>query len=228
MKHQTKIYLIFALLTSFAGQAQNTENTISVRGVGEVTIENTQGQISASVTTQDMDADQALQLNNNRMNQIISELNAVGISGTDIATNQFSFQPNYDWSDNGYIFAGYSVTNGIRIKVNEVSTVGAVLNLLVDAGASRIHSVGFGSSSLSTVRRQALERATEDALEKAQILANSTGVTLGRVVQVQLLSNSSVLNATQTEAVSFASDVPTSPGQNTYTETVNITYLIAE
>lgn len=224
-------YLLGAvfIMTGFSVQAQITDKVIVVQGVGVVTIDNTQGYINASVTTRNLDADQALTENNTIVANIFNELNGVGVTEDDITTNQFSFHPDYDWDDGQYNFIGYSVTNGITINVSEISTVGAILNLLVDAGVSRINSVSFGSSSLSEVRKQALIRATEDALAKAEILATSTGVNLGRVIQIRLASQSTVLNPSSGSlSVSPPSVTPISPGDNSYQETVLVTYQIED
>ena len=225
VKSPHKLVAIFALFACGSLQAQQTENIIVVQGVGEVTINNTEGRINASVSTLNQDADVALSSNNAIVSNIVNELIGVGISTDDISTNQFNFYPEYDWNDGQRVFEGYAVTNGVSIKVKEVAAMGAVLNLLVDAGASRITSVGFGSSNLGEVRKQALKNATEDALAKATILANANGVNLGNVIQVKLASRNSVLDqSTISGSVSPASPVPISPGQNTYVETVSVTY----
>ncbi len=225
-----KIYIVLGLLVNFSAQAENTDKIIVVQGVGEVTIDNTEGKIHASVTTRNLDADQALTNNNNVINNIVSELNGVGVTGDDITTTQFNFHPEYNWNNGQNNFVGYTVTNGIKIKVSEISTVGSVLNLLVDAGATRINSVSFGSSSLSEVRKLALVRATDDALVKAQILANSTNVQLGEVIQIRLASQSTVLNQSRANGdESFvANATPISAGNNTYRETVKVTYQIVD
>jgi uncharacterized protein YggE len=227
IKSPHKIVIILALLNVLVASAEPTEHIISVQGVGEVALANTEGRIQASVTTLNADADVALSTNSAIVANIISELDGVGIKTEDISTSRFDFHPQYDWNNGQQIFQGYSVTNGLNIVVQEVSAVGAVLNLLVDAGATRINSVGFGSSSLSEVRTQALQRASEDALAKASILAAANGVTLGEVIQVRLSSANTVLESTAIGAVS-SSPAPIVPGTNTYRETVHVTYALIE
>ncbi len=224
-----KLIALFALIACGSLHAQQTENIIVVQGVGAVTITNAEGRINASVSTLNQDAEVALSNNNAIVSNIVSELNGVGISPDDISTNRFDFYPEYRWSEGQQVFEGYAVTNGISILVKEVAAMGAILNLLVDAGASRINSVGFGSSNLAEVRKQALEKATEDALTKATILANANGVNLGKVIQVKLSSQNSVLNQTSSNGgVSAASPVPISPGQNTITEKLTVTYELID
>ena len=224
-----KLVVIFTLIACGSLHAQQTENIIVVQGVGVVTITNAEGRINASVSTQNQDAEVALSSNSAIVSNIVNELSGVGISPEDISTNRFDFYPDYRWNDGHYIFEGYVVTNGISIKVREVAAMGAILNLLVDAGASRINSVGFGSSNLGEVRKQALEKATEDALVKATILANANGVNLGNVIQVKLTSRNSVLDESSVNGgVSAGSPVPISPGQNSYVEKITVTYELID
>ena len=224
-----KLVVIFALFACGPLHAQQTENVIVVQGVGEVTITNAEGRINASVSTLNQDAEVALSSNNAIVSNIVNELSGVGISPEDISTNRFDFYPEYEWNDGQYIFEGYAVTNGVSIRVREVAAMGAILNLLVDAGASRINSVGFGSSDLGEVRKQALVKATEDALAKATILANANGVNLGKVIQVKLSSRNSILDQSSVNGgVSSGSPVPISPGQNTYVEKLSVTYELID
>ena len=228
IKSPHKLLVILALFNVLAVCAETTEHIISVQGVGEVALENTEGRIQTSVTTLDPDADVALSRNSTLVANIISELNNVGIETADISTSRFDFHPQYDWNDGQQVFQGYSVTNGLNIVVREVSAVGAVLNLLVDAGATRINSVGFGASSLAEVRTQALQRATEDARSKASILAAANGVTLGPVIQVRLLSANALHEAVVGDVSLSSGPAPIVPGSNTYRETVHITYQLHE
>ncbi|WP_223789486.1 SIMPL domain-containing protein [Marinicella meishanensis] len=230
-KSPYKLLVVFALGCVGLAQAQTSDatatNTIQVMGVGQVKMLNTEGSINASVTTLSMDADVALTTNNAAVSNILMELSGVGIDGDDISTSMFNFRPKYRWNDSTYVFEGYEVTNGLQIKVKEVSAIGSVLNLLVDAGATRINSINFGSSVLADVHRVALEKATDDALAKATILANSTGVSLGPVIGIDLLSQTSVLNdETVSGAVSPRPPVPIEAGSNTHTAVVQVTYRI--
>lgn len=228
IKSPHKLVVILALFNVLMVCAETTEHIISVQGVGEVALENTEGRIQTSVTTLDPDADAALNRNSMLVANIISELNGVGIDTADISTSRFDFHPQYDWNDGQQIFQGYSVTNGLNIVVREVSTIGAILNLLVDSGATRINSVGFGASSLTEVRTQALQRASEDARSKASILAAANGVNLGSVIQVKLVSANALHEAAVGDVSLSSGPAPIVPGTNTYRETVLITYQLSE
>lgn len=231
IKNHFKAYLVLALFAASAASAQPSEHSITVQGVGEVKADNNQATVNASVTTQHIDANQALMTNNNIINNMIAELNAVGIESDDITTNQFNFQPDYRWENNSYVFRGYTVTNGLEITIDAISTVGSVLNLLVDTGATRVNAVRFGTEDLSAIRQQALVKALADARLKADVIAQTTGVTLGGVIRVHLSSSSHLPPSHFSdvgEASLAASPVPIAPGENTIREQVSVSYLIVD
>ncbi len=231
IKKHFKIYLVLALLTTSTAWAQPAEHSITVQGVGELKVDNSQATVNASVTTKHLDANQALMNNNDTINQMIAELNGVGISSDDITTSQFSFQPDYRWENSSYVFHGYTVTNGLEVTINAIGSVGSVLNLLVDTGATRVNAVRFGSEDVSAIRQQALVKALADARLKAEVIAQTTGVTLGGVIRVHLSSSShmppSHFNDVG-EASLAASPVPIAPGENTIREQVSVSYLIVD
>lgn len=230
IKSPPKLIVLFALFCCglMQAQAQTSDKTIQVQGVGQVKLINSEGSIQASVTTLSMDADVALTRNNHAVNNILTELSGVGIDSDDVITSLFNFRPQYRWEEGHHVFEGYEVTNGLRIQVKEVTAIGSVLNLLVDAGVTRINSISFGSPVLANIHRMALEKATEDALAKATILANSTGVSLGPVIGIDLVSQTSVLPSSNSGngGVSSGPPVPIEPGTNTHTAVVHVTYQI--
>lgn len=203
-----------------------TQGAIHVNGQAEIAIPNTEARISAGVTTTDLSADAALAANNTQMNAIYSALAGAGIDDDDIATSQFSFHPVYRYDDGTAVFDGYRVRNTIRVTIEEVELLGAILDLVINAGATEIHSVGFGASDFDTVKAQAITAATADAAAKAQLLAEATGVSLGSPISVNLSSNLGAITEPSFDAVSFSAGPPTSPGQHRVLATVSITYAI--
>ncbi len=217
------VFLIF----SFSSWGQNMENGIVVRGVGEVEIDNSTASINASVTTVNSEAGTALNQNNNIMNNIMTALLSVGIDSNDINTNQFNIHPKYRWADGSYVFEGYTVTNGVKVKINQISTLGDTIDLLVDAGATKVGSVGFSSADLEAIRAEALQKAITDAKNKAQLLATATGVVLGEAAYINLSSNHTYSSPESHATNALSSAPPISPGTKTITETVSIRYEIS-
>lgn len=208
--------------------AQASNPGITVSGFGEISIPNTEARVSTGVTTLRMTADESLSANSAQMQAVLDALLSVGITLDAIETTGFSFNAVYDWDDGERIFEGYQVTHSIRVTVEEVESLGPVLDLLITAGVSQIQQVRFGATDFETIKREAIEKATTDAASKAQLLADSTGVTLGAPVSINLNSGLGAISPDPLDAVAFSAPPPIAAGSHAVQASVLITYQIAE
>lgn len=218
------ICAITLLLFSNIIVAKSHQNTIKVTGVAKIVVESNQGEISASIITKSLSADDAINQNGVITQVVINELNAVGIDGSNIQTSGFSFSPNYKWNDGEYIFDGYSVSNGLLITVEDNNTIGPVVDLLVEAGVTRINSVAFISINMEAIRSQAMIAATTDARNKATILAEASAVGLGNAVSIISSSSNGSVSSSLNPSTSVGAVII--PGTNNINASVTIEYLI--
>jgi uncharacterized protein YggE len=222
--------LLTSLTISFSLMAQqDSQNTVTVRGVGQIVIDNTQATVLANVRTTSQLADEAISINSAKVQAIIDALTSVGITENDIQTSRFNFSPKYNWENGQQVFDGYVVSNSLKIKINENGIIGAVLDLIIEAGATSIYSVSFDTINTTNIKKQALMRATEDAKMKAEILAKASDSTLGRAVKITLHSDGNSLIGSASGVI--PSPLPPGasvilPGSNTVSTSVTIKYLL--
>ena len=76
----------------------------------------------------------------------------------------------------------------IMNKVDNVKIVGKVMDAAVEAGAMNVHSVNFGVKDRSQYSDRVLRLATQNALHKAEIMAETVG---SKVIGTVSLSQSS-------------------------------------
>jgi len=214
------------LVTSATGPEQKT---ISVGGIGTVSMTPDIGWFTASVVTQAATAAQAEEQNNDAMSKVVSALKNSGIAEKDIQTVEFSLSPVYQESKEPGtmpLLVGYSVRHSIRVTVNDVTAVGKMLDLAISNGANDVGGVYFGLSDAMAqqAQSQALDLAVKDANNKAKTIANAMGVTLVGPISVSLGSSyepvPSVLKA-------GAEQAPIMPGQLQYTVNVQIAYTFS-
>jgi uncharacterized protein YggE len=227
----------FALYMSYrppvvAPQAPGSESkTISVSGVGTVPASPDMGWFTATAVTRAGTAADAEQLNNKAMSSVISALKNAGIADKDIQTVDYSLQPIYqEAKETGQtpILVGYSVTNSVRVTVNDLPSVGKMIDLAISNGANDVSGVYFGLSNAKEqqAQTQALDLAVKDANDKAKTIADSMGVKLVGPVSVSLGYSYTPVSATLREAGAQA-PVPIQPGQLEYTVNVQIAYAFS-
>ncbi len=220
------IIILSLLLMSISAVAETTQNTIQVTGFAKLEVNNNQGHISTTVSTLALTADEAISENSVIMNNIISELSNAGINNSNLQTSNFSISPKYDWNDNRRVFLGYSVNNSLTITVETISNIGPIIDLLVDAGATRIDRVSFRAENTEEIQSQAMVAATADAFKKATVLAQASSVSLGQAVSITSSATNASIVPSPGDAQSFVGDAVIIPGTNNVYATVTIEYLI--
>lgn len=173
----------------YSGVSQGTDTnikTISLTGSGSSSAKADQAKVDLGVqTTSDLASD-AIRANAEKMSAIIDALKAIGISEDDIVTTSYSVYPQYDWTERGSIFRGYVVTNLVQVTVKELDIVGDIIDAAASSGANQINGIGFG---LSDAKREELKTnayiaALTDARDKADVIAETLGLTISGVQSV--------------------------------------------
>ena len=78
----------------------------------------------------------------------------------------------------------YRVSNTVFITIQDLESIGDVLDAAIDAGANNIYGVDFSLADPASVESEARARAVEDAFDKAEELAELIGVDVGEVMGI--------------------------------------------
>jgi uncharacterized protein YggE len=224
---------VFALCHPLAASAQEApQRQIVVSGLGEASAVPDQAQVSAGVVSQAPTADAALDANSDAMEQIFETLENAGVEERNIRTSNFSVSPQYepyrDNNANARRIVGYQVSNQLTLVVEDIDELGATLDALVRSGANQLNGISFSISDPKPLEQAARRAAVQDAIAKAQTLADAAGVTLGAILSIQENSGGGrppvPMMALRAEALD--SSVPVARGESTLAIDVLITYAI--
>jgi uncharacterized protein YggE len=182
---------------ALAQQQSSGDAGIVVVGEGSVNVPPDHAQIRSGVTTRAKTAKEAADANSKIMSAVTAALRDAGIAAKDIQTSQFSIQPVYAQSEprTEPKLTGYSVTNQVIMKVQQIAKLGEILDRLVTAGATDVGNIQFLVAEPSKALDQAREAAVADAKRKAELYARASGLALGHIVWI-------------TEDASFAPPMP--------------------
>ena len=161
-------------------------NTISVSGSAEIEVAPDEAEIRFSIITEALNSSQAQQQNAQIVSQVIAALRAQGVPESAIETLAFSVDQIREWEQGQYVYKGYRVRNTIKVTTRDMTTVGDLLDRAVAAGANDVDGVSFqlSTEAQQKVREQLLQQAAEDAQNKATLLTQSLGVTLGKAITI--------------------------------------------
>ena len=135
--------------------------------------------------------------------RMLTTLGEAGVADDDIETLRFNVQPRYEYEDNVQTLTGYQVTNSLSVTIRNLDNVGTIIDGAVAAGgdAARIDSIRFEVEDGTALEDQARRLAIADAIAKADLYAELTGVSRGTLMSI---SESSFSPFPQTARVSFA------------------------
>jgi len=235
------ITILSLLLTAGAGvRAADGEPAprIIVSGQGSAQLAPDMALLQLTVTREADTARAALDANSAAMAEVIEALRGQGIAERDIQTSQFSIQPRYVYpkpGTNGESEAprivGYTVRNGLGVRVRDLARLGAIIDRSVSLGVNEGGNISFTNDDPSAALAQARVAAVEDAAARARTLAAAAGVKLGKVLEITEQSyNPAPVPVLRSKVMmaDAAESVPVAAGENSYEVTVSLTYAIEQ
>lgn len=190
-------FILLFVYTKLAGplpfyiNSVNTTKTdlFSSSGVGEATAVPDQATIMLGVTKNAETVEDAQKETNSVANKIIADLKALGVQDKDIKTTNYSVNPDYEIQPllpNRGGQKGFIVTQNIEVKVRPIENVNKIIDRSTADGANLIGGINFTFSDelQRKLEGEAAREAVKIAKQKAQTLANSAGIRLGKIINV--------------------------------------------
>jgi uncharacterized protein YggE len=172
-------------LASIIGCARKPNRTTKVTVAGEATtrVEPDTATLTISVVTQSGQALTAQQENAQKSKAVADAVKAKAATA-EIKTSDYTLQPQYDYRDNKLPkIVGYNARNSVIVTMTDLQGVGAVIDAASQAGANSIDGIAFSLKETSPARGQALADATQQAMNKANSIAQALGGRVSRVVE---------------------------------------------
>ncbi len=223
-----------AVPSSQSLETSSTQNTgIWVTGTGKATAVPDIATLTLGVEVQKSSVAMAQSEASAAMNAIADELKSAGVADNDIQTQQYYITPvwtrNRDTGEQTLV--GYRVTNSVTAKIRQIADAGAIIEAVAGAGGdyTTISGISFLVDDPSPYQEEARQAAMEDALAKAEQLADTARVDLGAPTYI---NESGGLSPIRTVPVfdaleeAAATPPPISPGETDIVINVQVVYSI--
>ena len=187
MKRIFSMVLALALVCALSVSALAQGNQITVSGTGTVSLAADTCTIQLGTSTRALSVAEAQQEDDRTITAVIKALHGMGIDEKDIVTSQYNVMAEIPYQDYGTIRPAepvYSVTNMLFVTIRDLSDASQAIDLATKAGANQIYGLTFSSSKEADAYTKALQRAVEDAMNKASVLADASGKTLGALQSI--------------------------------------------
>ena len=178
------IALALAALMLLSAQAL-AQGTLVTTGTGVVSVPADTATIVLGVEATDPDVLEAQSSVNARIQSIRQALLACGVPESAVTTQNLSIYANYDYSGDAHTIVGYTAGCYLQIRTDDMDNVGALIDAAFAAGANELSSVQFSASDTEAAQQRALALAVKNAAEKAGVMAEAAGLSLGAVERIE-------------------------------------------
>lgn len=187
MKKIVAMVMMLALVLALTGCALGEENkVIRVTGNATVSLSADSATLQVGVNTRKETVKEAQETNAALMNAVIQAILDAGVDEKDIMTSQFDVYSVSDFSlgaaGNQEMTNYYQVSNMLSVTIRDLSCLGMVLDVAMEAGANSTYGIQFFSTQANEAYLKALTRAVEDASKKASVMADAAGKELGELI----------------------------------------------
>lgn len=106
-----------------------------------------------------------------------------GVKTKNITSSEVSIRPEYNYQTKSFI--GYNVSRNVKVILKNLDNYTDLVNGAIKSGITTISSIALDTKDREELEQKALGLAIEAARKKAEIMAKSSGVTLGKVIYVK-------------------------------------------
>jgi uncharacterized protein len=173
-------------VTAYGQQPEKPMGPPSVTTNGEavITAEPDQAEIDIGVVTQARNAPDAARENAERLSRVMAEVKKNLGKDDEVKTASYALTPNYRYPQGGKPeITGYTATNLLRIKTNNLPNVGKLIDAAMQSGANNINRLVFTLKD-EKAQLQALRIASQKAKAKADEMAAALGLKTIKVLSV--------------------------------------------
>ena len=129
------------------------------------------------------------------LKKAIAFCKAKGIQDKHIQTSYISIEPSYRHDGDETRLRHYELTQTFTVMLENPDAYETMLYTLLDMGINMVHDVSFTTSALRKHRDEARLAAIRAAQEKAKLLTEAAGLTLGKTVNIINLHEGSSIRA---------------------------------
>jgi hypothetical protein len=191
--------------------------------------------IDIGVTTQAQKSEAAASQNAARLSSVIAAVKRAAGPSAQLTTAEYSISPNYNYPHDGGTptVVGYTASNVVRVRLDDLRMIGKVIDGAAQAGSNNVQGIRFALRDEETPRRQALREAAVSARQEAETLAGALGLRVVRVLAVKEQSPAGIrpqplyAQSMQLARAEAAPATPVEPGTVTLNATVTLTMEVA-
>ncbi len=181
---RSTLFLLFFTLTN---AVHGNDEGIEVSGSARIEANPNMATFHFSINDRGKDLSRIKNAIDEKSKKIISLCRTLSIDLKNISSSELSIHPQYD--PEHQTFVGYEVSRDISVVLMDLSLYTSLVDGAISSGITTIDSIELDTTERQNIKKKALASAVAAAREKAQILATSSNVDLGKVVSIKELES---------------------------------------
>jgi uncharacterized protein len=173
-----------AMAQGGASPSAKPARTITVSSTATVKAQPDEAIVDLGVRSESADSAGAFAQNAKDMEAVLDAVRDQGIADKDVQTTNVSLEQPTQSQGKPNEQQVFVASNSVQVTIHDLSSVGAVIDAAVNAGADSVSDISFQLSNPNTIRTDALSQAVAGARTKADALARAAGAEVVRVVTI--------------------------------------------
>lgn len=206
---------------------QQIQPAVTVTGEASNQEANQMATFNAGVNAVNDNKDAAIKEVNDKISAVVASVKEFGVPDADIKTQNMNIYQNqemyYEGGTQKQRLGQWNVSNTVEIKLRQVERATELATLLSQSGANNVWGPNYALDETSQAENALMEKAIEDARMKAERIADASGASLGKVIQVIEGNNSGII-APMYRAEGGGGGAAMEAGSTMVTKTVSVTF----
>ncbi|RAU82612.1 SIMPL domain-containing protein [Pontibacter arcticus] len=192
MQRPLLILLLISLAFSSYGQKNKEVPTIQVVGSSKISVKPDIGILVISIKSHDMNFSEAIVGLNKKTVDVSNQIAAIGFKADEIKTTDFQVNEHTVYRRGESVDSGYVATQNVKVEfLNNKETITKILNTFSKSQTDFTLNFNFKLSDelREKVQDQLVQFAIKSSNEKAKLIAESSGVRLGKIKEINYGNN---------------------------------------
>ena len=158
-----------------------------VMALGHATIDRAPDRafVTFSTETRGAKPDDVQQQNAAAMTRVQDAVTRARVPTDAVRTLGFNLQEEFDWVNGKRVSRGYTASNSVEVRVDDLTTLGGLMDAAVQAGATGVSAVRFDLKDRAGAEREALRLAVADARARADAAAAGANTRVVGIVRIE-------------------------------------------
>jgi hypothetical protein len=175
------LFLFFCLVSV---NAQENKKFINITGTSEVIVPADQMNFTVTIRTIADSIEVSKRISDKRVDEVLELLKKEGINSQDIETVPVYFGKYYETKDRERIQKGFNTDIRVTFLLKDLSKYYELTNKLCSSSSFETVNSVYGISDYELQNKAAYQKALKAAKEKAEYMANTLGLKLGDVLEI--------------------------------------------